>query len=170
MCQRRGTTLEEGWISLTVLAKQIHMCLRNAEEYWPPDRIPEAFKRNLFPADIWEYICRSFNYHREQVASLPITQLRGLPHPGGVLGVFLGHCAHAVTVTGILIDEERIVFDDPWQSGKTPSLLSEAQNTVGIKAVRIDEHIWSITKQEFIDSVLSYMMPKLSYDYFLPRT
>lgn len=166
-CQARGTTLEEGWISGSILARQIHMCLRNAQEYWPPDRIPGSFKRDLPPTDIWKHVYHSFKHYREALANLSLAELKELPKPGGSLGMFLGHCAHTVTVVGVL-DKGEIIFYDSWQRGKTRSLLSKGQNAAGIKAIRIGEHGWSITKQEFVDSVLSYVLPKASYDYFSP--
>jgi hypothetical protein len=164
--QPRGITLEEGWIAVTLLTRQFHMCFRNAKEYWPPDRIPQSFKTDLLPADIWGYVYHSFKHHREQVANLSFAELKGLPNPSGTLGVFLGNCAHAVMVIGILPDEERIIFYDPWQRGNTRSLLSKGKNAAGIKAVRMNKHDWSINKQEFTNSVLSFVTPKASYDYY----
>ncbi len=164
--QRRGGTLEELWLAITLLSRQFHMCLRNAKEYWPPSRIPQSFITDLLPADIWDYIYHSFKHHREQVANLSLAELKGLPNPSGTLGVFLGDCAHTVTVIGALLDQERIIFYDSWQRGNTRSLLSKGKNTAGIKAVKIDKHGWSINKQELTDSVLSFVTPKASYDYY----
>jgi hypothetical protein len=166
--QPRGTTLEEGWISVSILTGQIHVCLRSAQEYWPPDEIPGPLKRDLPPTDIWKHVYHSFRQYREQVASLSFAEMKGLPKPGGILGMFLGHCAHTVMVVGAA-DKGRIIFYDSWQKGKTRSLLSKGQNAVGIKATRIGEYAWSITKREFVDSVLSYVTPRASYNHFSPR-
>jgi hypothetical protein len=167
--QARGTTLEEGWIAITVLSRQFYMCLRNVQEYWPGDRIPEPFKVDLLPTEIWDYVYHSFEYHQEQVAELPFAELSRVPDPTGTLGLFLGNCAHSITVVGILFDEERILFYDSWQKGNRQSLLSKGQNAAGLKAIRIAEHSWSITREEFTKRVLFFCTPKASYDYYSRR-
>ena len=165
--QSRGITLEEAWIATTVLSKEFQMCLMNAKEYWPPDRIPQSFKKELSPRGIWDYVYRSFGLHREQVTRLSLQELKSLPNPSGTLGLFLGRYAHTVLVVGVLLNEERIVFHDPYQVGNKRSLLSKGQNTADIKAIRIDQHSWSITKEELINSALSFMTSKTSYDYYV---
>ena len=95
--------------------------------------------------------------------------MKPLADPSGTLGMFLGHCAHTVLIVGILPGEDRIAFQDPYQAGNKQSLLAKGQNSVGIRAIKIDRHTWSITKQEFIDSVLSFMTARISYDYYTNR-
>lgn len=164
--QSRGTTLEEAWIAETLLTRQFWMCLRNESEYWPPDKIPHSFKKNLPAVDIWNYVYYSFKYHSGQIANLSLMELKELPSPAGLLGVFLGNCAHAVTIVGILFDEERIVFQDPWQKGSLSSLLSTGKNMAGLRAVRVDKYSWSINRQEFVNSMLCFTTQKKSYDYY----
>lgn len=164
----RGTTLEEGWICGSILTRRIWMQLRSAREYWPPDRVPRQFKIDLAPIGIWKHIYYSFEYYRQLVARLPIAELKLMPQPVGVLGVFLGNCPHTVWVVGIS-DDGRIIFHDSWQRGKSRSLLSRGLNARGMEAVRMGDHTWSITKEECVDSLLFYTTPKAHYDYYASR-
>ncbi len=157
----RGTTLEESWIAASIMTKQFQVYLRNGLQYWPPDKIPQQFKKNLSPYSIWRYIYCSTELFYERLG-LPATP----PRPFGPLGVFLGNCAHSVTVIGIDRHEERLLFKDSWEKGERISLLAEGQNALGIKAIRENKNTWSITKEEFEKSVLCFLTTKVSYDYY----
>jgi len=159
--QIRGITLEESWIATTVLSRQFHVCLKNALEYWPPDRIPPKFKKSVSPNAIWRYVYGSINVYYQRLG-----QHSDLPEPFGTLGVFLGNCAHAISVIGIDRNLEKILFRDPWEKGPKQSLLAKGQNGIGLQAVREDKNVWSITKEEFEKSVLNFTVSQSGYIYY----
>jgi hypothetical protein len=163
----RGTTMWEGWAASSIAAKQLQICLRNNQEYWPKSPIPASCIRDLSPLGIWTYIYGSFKYHQKVVADQPRKRSEELPVPVGILGLFLGDCAHTVMVTGIMTDEARILFLDTWQDDTEPSLLAPGENAAGVEAVRIEEHVWSVTSEEVVRCVLFYTAPKSFYKRFL---